>query len=188
MSYLNTTMSLWTVTTVVHFISMWILVPLENAPIIVVRHCMHMLSSIDTINLANFTWPIQMKYVIVNWYYNCSVHLNMNASISGPWKENFLIILYIYVVQKDTRSWQLLFHLSMYEWVMGYWYYSHPCNLSVNTSISGKCTDHFSSILYKIVSYDKHMLCSKDTNTMLNVTTPNQIRICGSKLIRQSFN
>jgi len=37
------------------------------------------------------------------------------------------------------------------------------------------------------VSYYTNMLSSKDTNNMLNVTIPDQIQICGSKLILQSF-
>jgi hypothetical protein len=37
------------------------------------------------------------------------------------------------------------------------------------------------------VSNYKNMLSSKDTNNMLHVTIPDQIQICGSKLILQSL-
>jgi len=37
------------------------------------------------------------------------------------------------------------------------------------------------------LSYYTNMLSSEDTNNMLNVTMPEQIRICGSKLILESF-
>jgi hypothetical protein len=37
------------------------------------------------------------------------------------------------------------------------------------------------------VSYYKNMLSSKDTNNMMYVTMPDQIQICGLKLLLQSF-
>jgi hypothetical protein len=37
------------------------------------------------------------------------------------------------------------------------------------------------------VSYYKNMVSNEDTNNMLHVTKPDQIQICGSKLILQSF-
>ena len=37
------------------------------------------------------------------------------------------------------------------------------------------------------VSYYTHRLSSEDTKNMLNVTMPDQIRICGSKMILKLF-
>lgn len=53
-------MLLRTDTKVVHIIWMWILESLENATIIVVSHYINMLSSEDTIHLANVPPPIQI--------------------------------------------------------------------------------------------------------------------------------
>jgi hypothetical protein len=36
-------------------------------------------------------------------------------------------------------------------------------------------------------SYYTHMLSSEDTNNVKNVTMPEQIRMCGSRLILESF-
>ena len=38
-----------------------------------------------------------------------------------------------------------------------------------------------------LASYDNNMLSGEDTNNMMNVTMPDQIRICGLKLILQSL-
>ena len=38
------------------------------------------------------------------------------------------------------------------------------------------------------ISYCTNMLASEDTNNMVNVTGPDQRRICGPKLIEQSFS
>ena len=55
----------------------------------------------------------------------------------------------------------------------------HSIRISIPVSVD--------AALLFLVSYNKNMLSGKDTNIMMNVTMPDQIPICGLKLILQSF-
>jgi hypothetical protein len=103
------------------------------------------------------------KYVVQRWYYRSSSTLIVNSSISGLYKVNFCIIVYIHPINYDTNNMLNVTWPIQIQYDIDNLYYSCSFNLTVNISITGKCKNNCFTCCV-------NMPRSKDTNNLGNVT------------------
>ena len=118
--------------------------------------------------------------VMENWYYSHSLNSNRNTSNSGYCIDNFIIILYKYIAQQGysrLRKYYFL-HLNMTIPFRIETTVVHILSMWILVSV-----DNAKRVL---VLYFINTLSCIDTNNMVNVTPPVQIRICYWKPILKS--
>jgi len=152
----------------------------DNAQLIVVSYYTNMLSTEDTNNMLNVTMPDQIwicsSKQILQWF---TFQIRILVPVDNT-KQIFLSYYNNLLSSTDSNN-MLNVTIPNQIWICG----SKPILQSFIMQIRILVSVDNAQLIF--VSYYKHMLSSKDTTTMFGVTIPNQIRICGSKLLRQSF-
>jgi len=87
-------------TTVGLVICMYIVVSVDHAKSISVLYIIWMLPSNILITWYMLLHLSRYECVWGNWLWSCSFHSNLNTLITGKYKDNFVIIFFIYTVQQ----------------------------------------------------------------------------------------
>jgi len=87
-------------TTVGLVICMYIVVSVDHAKSISVLYIICMLPSNILITWYMLLHLSRYECVWGNWLWSCSFHSNLNTLITGKYKDNFVIIFFIYTVQQ----------------------------------------------------------------------------------------